>query len=254
MLRVELIYDPTCPNVVRARTALLEGFGAAGLQPAWTEWDRSAPESPAYVRGYGSPTILVEGRDLAGIAPGSGESSCRLYRSRSGSTQGAPPVEQVAQALRAGIGQVSTALRSPSGWRSSLATAPGIAFALLPKFACPACWPAYAGLLSSVGLGFLLDAAYLFPLTAVFLVLAVGALAFRAGTRRGFAPFAAGLAAAIVILVGKFVFESDAAMYGGIALLVATSLWNAWPRRDMNVGSCPRCVRQAAAVDVRNEP
>lgn len=252
MTRVELVYDTVCPNVQGARKALLEGFSLVGLQPSWTEWDPKSPESPTYVRRYGSPTILVDGRDIAGVAPGTGDSSCRLYRSGSGSLQGVPTGEQIAQALRADGGQPPIAKRSSSGWRSSLATVPGIAFAFLPKLACPACWPAYAGLLSSVGLGFLLETAYLFPLTVAFLILAVGALAFRARTRRGYGPLAVGLVVAVVVLVGKFVFESDAAMYGGIGLLVAASVWNAWPKGKESVVSCPRCVQQESAIDTQN--
>jgi mercuric ion transport protein len=133
-------------------------------------------------------------------------------------------------------------MRSTSGWRVSLAAVPGIVFALLPNLACPACWPAYAGLLSSVGLGFLLDGAYRLPLTVTFLGLAVGALGFRARGRRGFGPLGVGVAAATVILVGKFAFGSNVTTCGGIALLVAASLWNAWPKRTRV--SCPDCVMQ----------
>ncbi len=65
-------------------------------------------------------------------------------------------------------------------WKQNLYAAPGIGLSLLPKIACPACWPAYAGLLSSIGLGFLIpNRAYLLPLTAIFLAVAVG------DTRRG---------------------------------------------------------------------
>ncbi|RJP21195.1 MAG: hypothetical protein C4529_08000 [Deltaproteobacteria bacterium] len=254
MTRVELIYDTDCPNVQRARKAMLEGFSLAGLQPSWTEWERKSPESPAYVRGYGSPTILVDGRDVAGVAPGDGESSCRLYRNGSGRLEGVPPIEQIRDAFRACGNPSQVGARSSTGWQSSLATVPGIAFAFLPKLACPACWPAYAGLLSSVGLGFLLDTAYLFPLTAAFLVLAVGALAFRAGTRRGFGPFTVGLGAAAVVLVGKFAFDSNTAMYVSIGLLVAASVWNAWPKRKSEVGSCPKCVQQEPAMETKNAP
>jgi len=253
MTRAELIYDTDCPNVRRARRALLEGFSLAGLQPTWTEWDRKASDSPAYARGYGSPTILVDGRDVTGSAPGDGGSSCRLYHNGSGAFGGAPSAEQVAEVLRGGDAKPSVPTRSSSGWRSSLATIPGIAFAFLPKLACPACWPAYAGLLSSVGLGFLLKTAYLFPLTAAFLVLAAGALAFRAQARRGYGPFAMGLVAACVVLVGKFVFESNAAMYSGIGLLVAASVWNTWPKwNKQSVGSCPKCVQQGPTMETRN--
>lgn len=252
MMRVELVYDTNCPNVRGARSALLEGFRLVGLQPSWTEWDRMSPDSPVHVRGYGSPTILVEDRDIAGVAPGTVASNCRLYHSGSGSLQGVPTVEQVAEALRADTGEPPFAKHSSSGWRNFLATVPGIAFAFLPKLACPACWPAYAGLLSSIGLGFLLDTAYLFPLTAVFLVLAVGALGFRARTRRGYGPLVVGLVGGVVVLVGKFVFESSAAVYGGIGLLVVTSVWNTWPKGKESVGSCPRCVQQEPKIETQD--
>ncbi len=116
-------------------------------------------------------------------------------------------------------------------WKQGLASLPAIGLSALPKLACPVCWPAYAGLLSSLGLGFLLSAAYLFPLTIAFLILALAALAFRAKSRRGFGPLLIGLVASIGILLGKFVWESHATIYGGVGMLVVASLWNAWPRR-----------------------
>jgi hypothetical protein len=70
--------------------------------------------------------------------------------------------------------------------RSSLATLPGLAFAgfaLLPKLACPLCWPAYASVLTWLGLGFLLQVRWLFPLPAVLLVVAVVTLGRRARSR-----------------------------------------------------------------------
>ena len=124
----------------------------------------------------------------------------------------------------------STSRRS-SGSRSSLATLPGIAFALLPKVTCPACWPAYASLFASLGLGFLLDARALFPATAAFLVIAVAALGFRARRRRNFGPFFVGLGASAIVLGGKFGFGIDSAMYAGLPLLIGASIWNTWPRR-----------------------
>jgi MYXO-CTERM domain-containing protein len=49
-------------------------------------------------------------------------------------------------------------------------------------------------------------------LTAMFLLIAVVALGFRARRRRGFGPFFVGLGAAAIVLGGKFGFESDLAM------------------------------------------
>jgi hypothetical protein len=111
----------------------------------------------------------------------------------------------------------------------------------MPKLACPACWPAYSGLLSSVGLGVLIDAAWLLPLTALFLAVAVAALAWGA-RRRGFAPLVLGAAAAGAILAGKFGFDSDAAMWSGILTLAGASAWNSWPTRQGTASPCPRCA------------
>jgi hypothetical protein len=111
----------------------------------------------------------------------------------------------------------------------------------LPKVACPACWPAYAGLSSSLGLGFLLDATYLLPLTATLVAVAPSALAFRARQRRGPGPLLLGLAASAIVLVGKFAFESDPAMIGGVLALVAASIWDTWPRQRP-ASACPSRV------------
>src|SRR5258708_21824004 len=92
-------------------------------------------------------------------------------------------------------------------WKQTSPAFPGAGVSLLPKLMCPACWPAYAAALSSVGLGFLISTNYLLPVTALFLALAVGSLAFRASRRRGLSPFWAGVIAAALILAGKFYVE-----------------------------------------------
>ena len=123
-------------------------------------------------------------------------------------------------------------------WKQGLMTLPGVGVSLLPKLACPFCWPAYAGLLSSVGLGFLISAKYLLPITATVLVLAVGALAFQARRRHGYGPFLFGALAAAGVLVSKFWWESNPAMYAAVGLLVGASMWNAWPLRALVSDCC----------------
>ena len=139
-------------------------------------------------------------------------------------------------------------------WKQGLVAVPGIGVSLLPKLICPLCWPAYAALLSTLGVSFLISGAYLFPITAGLLTLAASSLAFRASTRRGLRPFWLGLASALLVLVGKFYFESLTATYAGVTLLVITSIWNAWPHRA-NTVNCPRCVEvEGAAVNqIRKE-
>lgn len=117
-------------------------------------------------------------------------------------------------------------------WRQGLFALPAVGVAILPKLACPLCWPAYAGLLSSLGLGFLISTAYLLPLTIAFLIMALAALAFRATKRRGYGPFLLGLTAAVGVLLGKFLFESNPMAYSAVGFLIGASLWNAWPSRE----------------------
>lgn len=128
-------------------------------------------------------------------------------------------------------------------WKRTLSVLPSVGVALLPKLACPMCWPAYAGLLSAIGLGFLISTAYLLPITTAFLLVAVAMLGFRASARRGYGPMLLGAGASAAVLSGKFVLEAGAVMYGGLALLVAASIWNNWPSRS---ASCPECVRPGA--------
>lgn len=236
MPNVELIYDADCPNVEAARNQLRHTLGEVGAAPQWQEWDRSDPASPPHVRQFGSPTILVDGCDVAGVRASGEADCCRLYRDGTGKIQGIPSSEIIVSALRSTGVSANTKLSCE--WRAWAAVVPAVGVSLLPKLACPACWPAYAGLLSTLGFGFLIDTAYLLPLTGVFLAVAVGALGLRASQRRGYAPFAVGVLAALVVLVGKFVFESDPAMYGGIALLVGASLWNSWPRTSTIRRAC----------------
>ena len=233
MPTVELIYDSDCPNVPRARENLLRAFSQTGLAPRWQEWDRADADAPAHVRAYGSPTILVDGRDVAG-ATAADAACCRIYTNDQGGKQGVPPVTLIVAAL-AGKSD------SKGFGRNTISLLPAIGTALMPKLVCPACWPAYTGLLSAVGLGFINYSPFLLPLTAVFLVVVLATLGWRANARRGYAPLALGLVAALVLLIGKFQLDSDAATYTSISLLVGASLWNSWPRRNPTA-PCPACV------------
>ncbi|MEO6954029.1 MAG: MerC family mercury resistance protein [Polyangia bacterium] len=237
MATVDFVYASDCPNVSLARANMLLAFARAGMKPQWREHRIGDPEAPAHTRGYGSPTILVDGHDVARQPPSS-ENCCRVYADATGWIH-APATDQIAAALTIAQ-QENTSSPPGTDWRSSVAALPGIVLALLPKIACPACWPAYAGALTSLGVGFLLDVRWLFPLTAVFMLIAVFMLGFRARRRRGFAPFFLGMNAATIVLAGKFGFESDAAMYAGLGLLVAASIWNTWPSRA--TVACPACI------------
>ncbi len=99
MIEVELIYDSDCPAAAQARENLRKALLLAGLEPRWVEWERSSPDSPERVRAYGSPTILVGGRDVAG-SEAAGAACCRIYQPRPGRFAPVPPVELILAALR----------------------------------------------------------------------------------------------------------------------------------------------------------
>ena len=112
-----------------------------------------------------------------------------------------------------------------------LSVLPPVVLAVLPRLACPCQYPAYAGLLGGLGLTFLMQTVYLFPLTAACLTFVVGGLAVGARRRHGYAPFGVGLLAAIGLIVGKFVIGFETLVYVAITALLAVSVWNAWPSK-----------------------
>jgi mercuric ion transport protein len=92
-LPIELVYFTGCPHVDAARAALQAALETAGLPARWREWDQTLPETPAHLQGYGSPTVLVGGRDVTGKALLNAGRACRA--------DGIPSSEAIAAALAA---------------------------------------------------------------------------------------------------------------------------------------------------------
>ncbi len=113
---------------------------------------------------------------------------------------------------------------------------PGVAVSMLPILPCSLCWPAYAALASSLGLGFLGSSNYLLPLTGALLAVAVVGLGLQIRSK-GYAPFVLSLVSVAAILPAKFLMESNLMTYGGVALLVAASVWSLAPRRSADSAS-----------------
>lgn len=94
---IELLYIPDCPHVCAARDQLRHALELLGMSPAWVESDISATDAPIRVKGYGSPTILVNGFDVSGPSCVSG-AACRIYVGSE--VQGVPPIEAIVTALK----------------------------------------------------------------------------------------------------------------------------------------------------------
>jgi len=233
MNQIELVYDKDCPNVEQARQNLREALRRADLPNTWQEWDRNNPASPDHAKRFGSPAILIDGKDVAGIAQKAGN-NCRVYPDGNSGFGGAPSVEKIVKALQT---------HPRKSWAGAGGLLPVMGAAFLPKIVCPACWPAYSWLLGVMGLEFINYTPWLFPLTGVFLIPVLGMLAFRAGRRRGYGPFCMGLFGSILLMSGKFYFNLPPATYGGMTLLACAFIWNAWPLKMIQGReTCPDCL------------
>lgn len=98
-MKLQLLFFEGCPNRAAARAALDQALAHAGVQAQIHELDVNADTTPAALRSWGSPTILIDGEDVGGETRPTGR-SCRLYRDPRGRTSGAPDLERIAAALR----------------------------------------------------------------------------------------------------------------------------------------------------------
>lgn len=237
MHRVELVYDRDCPNVTGARAAIVRAFCDVGLTPRWSEWMRTATDSPERVREFASPTVLVDGADVAGEGSKALAGTCRLYSGADGRQTGIPPAEIIAAALRRVMRN-----DAPRAGRRPLPAVFAGAFAplalLLPLGACPACWPGYTSVLSWVGVGFLLYEPYLLPFALALATVTLLGLLLDARSRNGYGPLLLGITTSALGLAGRFRLDSTALSVVGSVGLIAAALWSAWPRRARTAVAC----------------
>ena len=125
--------------------------------------------------------------------------------------------------------------------KAGLSSIPAIVIALLPQVFCPACWPAYTGILSSLGIGFVNYTPYLLPTTIALLVITMGAFAYKADKRRGYGPLIVGVIGSASIVLGKFILEIDLVLYLGVVILISGSIWNVRPNKRDSDDDCEIC-------------
>ena len=86
MLKIELLWFEDCPNRPAARDLLREVVSQRGLDTPVREIDATDPAEAARLRFPGSPTIRVNGRDVAPgyVDPGDYTPRCRVYHTAAG--------------------------------------------------------------------------------------------------------------------------------------------------------------------------
>ncbi len=250
MPTVELIYDTECPNAEAAREQLRRALTQAGLECEWREWRIGASDAPTHTHGFGSPTILVNQQDVAGTGGPNAAACCRLYTSNNGSLRGVPDIADIVASLRGGAnlsqdccsGSIphgnpelsGRAITSRSaGWFGAALAVPGALLSLLPSFACPVCLAAYAGVLSTLGLGFVLTESVLAPLIIAFLLVGVASVAWTTRSHRRAGPLLTMVAGSGAVVAGRLVWNTPAVLYVGIALVIGASVWNLWLKRPV---------------------
>ncbi len=116
--------------------------------------------------------------------------------------------------------------RGRPAWLQSLIAIPAAVLPLLPSFSCPVCVAAYAGLLSSLGMGFLLTDRVQRPLIVVFLIVSIAGVGWAARQYKGVGPFILVLLGSAGIVAGRLLWSLDPALYAGVVCLVAGTVWN----------------------------
>jgi hypothetical protein len=97
-MKVQLLTFPGCPNAIAARELIQRLLSSSGIRASLEEVNTTAPETPEQLRGWGSPTILINGVDIEGQdTPVT--ASCRLYRDSAGRLRGVPPEALLQAAL-----------------------------------------------------------------------------------------------------------------------------------------------------------
>ncbi|MGE0548837.1 MAG: mercuric transporter MerT family protein [Kofleriaceae bacterium] len=158
-MKIQLLHFEGCPNVDAARAALRDALAAEKLEVPIEEIDVEHANAPEWARGWGSPTILIDDKDVTGQER-STESSCRLYAG------GAPSVETIRARLAAARDGTST------GGRVALPMVGAVTAAIAASACCLI--PAALALIGVSGAGF---AARFAPYRIHFLVATAIALA-----------------------------------------------------------------------------
>lgn len=95
-MKIELIYFNGCPNIKAARDNIKAACYNLKTEYSIQEWNNNDDNAPDYTKTYGSPTILVNGKDIAGVSGDCCTSgNCRIYADMTG----VPSVELIKTAL-----------------------------------------------------------------------------------------------------------------------------------------------------------
>lgn len=96
----DIVHVPDCPNVTVVRDRLRQAVECTGVVATIRTTEVSTPAEATQIGMHGSPTILLDGRDLFPGTAGQPSLSCRLYLVGT-AIEGAPSTSQIAAAIDA---------------------------------------------------------------------------------------------------------------------------------------------------------
>lgn len=104
MPEVELLYWEGCPSHPRALAELRDAMSVVGLEPGEVNVREVLTDEDAERAGFiGSPTILVDGRDVVDAMGEPVMLACRVYHRRDGRVSPTPDPADVRDALLAAL-------------------------------------------------------------------------------------------------------------------------------------------------------
>ena len=215
-MKVQLLTFAGCPNAELARVRLHQVLGELGLPVVVEEIDVSSPTTPQTMRGWSSPTVLIDGEDLEGLTAGDC-ASCRLYPG------GAPSVRVLRERLQR--------RRQPRSSRGALGGLPAMAATLFPAITCPACLGPFASVLTTLGIGFVAFTKMFLAVYVTALSLGIASVAYATRRHRSPWPLTLTLLGTLAAGAGRFVLQEPVVERLGLPLLMAGAIWSAWLTR-----------------------
>lgn len=209
IMKIELIYETTCPNKEATKKLVQEILLAHRITATFLEINKDDPETPDYYRRFSSPSILIDGKD---IDPSSGGNACRLYKDESGRLSGIPSRDLLEYSI----------LKANKGIHFSLLSfLPLLGSVFIPVLSCPACYPLYGSLLASLGFSFFDYTPFLKPFVfTLSLIAVVGVSLYYDRTKKW--KSASFIFLGILLLgLNKLFLEMDSLTIIGISLLVS---------------------------------
>jgi len=230
-MKIELVFETTCPNAQAVRE-MLQSIGAElGLQLNVTETNKDNVDAPEHVKRLSSPTILVDGQDV--VQDGSeGGNACRIYRTSDNRMTGIPPREAVLDAVKKSQRKQKWGL---------LSFVPLVATALLPVVSCPACWPLYGSVLAGLGLTFVDYTPYIMPFMIAFTAVAVGGIAYYWRRTGKWLPAGTGLVGIAIIVFGKLTVANSLVVYTGGFVAAVAFVLGMLPSKKIKPENCETC-------------